>query len=276
MYESYWNLLEKPFQNISDPKFLFYGETYEEAYIRLLYSVTESKGLMLLTGEGGNGKTFVCKNFCRETRKQGYQVAFIANPDLEPIEFLQSILSEFNLDYKNKSKLELFKELENFILENAKNGSTTIIVVDEAQSISNQKTLEEVCVLLNIDCIDRIPINVVLAGKPELSQTVLQVPSLYERVGLRYRLRPLNLHETGEYILFRLDKAGCQRDIFTADAVKEVYEHTNGLPRKINNICDLALLLGYGEGSIVVDKHLIKKAVEDLKGNVYSDRTVSA
>jgi general secretion pathway protein A len=276
MYESYWNLLEKPFQNISDPKFLFYGNTYEEAYVRLLYSVTESKGLILLTGEGGNGKTFVCKNFCRETKKQGYQVAFIANPDLEPIEFLQSILSEFRLDYKNKSKLELFKELENFICENAKNGSTTIIVVDEAQTIRNKNTLEEICILLNIDFTNRIPINVVLAGKPELSQTVSQVTSLNELIGLRARLRPLNLQETGEYILFRLDKAGCQREIFTSDAVKAVYENSGGLPRKINNICDLALLLGYGQSSIVVDSTLVNKAVEDLKGNSYSDKVVSA
>lgn len=274
MYESHWNLLEKPFQNISNPKFSFYGETYEEAYVRMLYSVTESKGLMLLTGEGGNGKTFICKKFCREMQMQGYQTAFIANPDLEPIEFLQSILSEFKLDYKNKSKLEIFKELEQFIVENAKNGSTTIIVIDEAQTIHNQKTLDELCVLLNIDCIDRLPLNIVLAGKPELSQIVNKVPSLYERIGMRYRLSPLSLKETGEYIFFRLEKANCKRELFTSDAVKEIYQHTKGLPRQINNVCDLALLLGYGEGSIVVNQLLVKKAIDDLKGNVDSDKVV--
>lgn len=266
MYESYWNLEEKPFRNTTDPKFFFYAETHEEAYIRMLYCITEAKGLMLLTGEGGCGKTLLCKSFLKEMLENGYRVALINNPDLEPLEFLQKIACEYGLEYKNKSKVELLETLESFIKSNAAQGSTTVLIIDEAHLIENKKTLEEIRLLLNFETDDRFPLSIVLCGRPEFGQTIRNISSLSERVALQYRLKPLSCEETGEYICFRMDKAGCGREIFTAEAVKEIFSHSGGVPRQLNHLCDLALLLGYSDSSIVVNASLAQKAIDDLKG----------
>lgn len=272
MYETYWNLEEKPFRNTTDPKYFFYAETHEEAYIRLLYSVTEAKGLMLLLGDGGCGKTFLCKSFFREMTGQGYQVALVENPDLSPMEFLQKVACEYGIEYQGKSKVELLKDIETLVIQNAEQGSTTILIVDEAQLIQNKKTLEEIRLLLNFETPERFPLSIILSARPDFRQTLRQVPSLKERVSLQHRIQHLNREETGEYICYRMDKAGCSREIFTANAVKEIHNFSGGIPRQINHLCDLVLLLGYGDSSIVVDVPLVKKSIEDLRGVGSSSR----
>ena len=268
MYEAYWNLTSKPFRNTVDRKFFFYNETAEEAYLRLLYSVTDSKGLLLLTGEGGCGKSFIGKIFMKDMLEQNNKVAFVTNPDLEPKEFLQQILYEFGLEYQNKSKVELLRELKKFASENTAKGKLCTLIVDEAQLIQDPKTFEEIRLLLNLEHDGRFLISVVLLGKPEIGDIIQKIPSLVDRTGLQYQIQPLNCRETGEYIYFRMGKAGCGRDIFTEDAVKEIYAYSEGVLRKINNVCDLALLLGYGDGAIIVEPALVKKAVNDLQGVV--------
>jgi len=266
MYEAHWNILEKPFQNTTNPKHFFYAETHEEAYIRMLYSVTESKGLMLLTGDGGCGKTFVCKVFFQKMLEQGHNVAFITNPDLDPVEFLQKVLCEYGLEYRNKTKVELLKDLQQFVANNTSNNITTILMVDEVQLIDNSKTLEEIRLLLNFESDGRFPLSIILSGKPEFVQTMREVPSLEERVGIQHQLKPLNCKTTGEYIYHRMNKSGCSREVFNTDAIKEIFHISGGVPRQINHICDLALLLGYGSSSVMIDRALVLEAVEDLKG----------
>lgn len=273
MYEAYWNLTAKPFRNIADRKFFFYGEVYEEAYLRLLYTINETKGLLLLTSDGGCGKSFIIKIFAKDMLEEGHKVALLTNPDLEPKEFLQEVLYSFGLDATNKTKGELLRELKRFLLETLQQGKHCILMIDEAHLIQNEKTWEELRLLLNLEEDNRLLISVILAGKPEVVESLRKVPSLAERTGLQYRIKPLTCRETGEYIYFRMEKAGCGREIFTADAIKEVYSFSGGIPRKINNICDLALLLGYGENSIVVDQPLIRKATSDLKGALSENLT---
>lgn len=266
MYEAYWNLTEKPFRNTNNKKFFFYGESYEEAYLRLLYSISEAKGLMVLTGKGGCGKSFINKIFMKEMLEKGYQVAFITNPDLEPVELLQQILCEFGLEFQNKSKVELLKTLKEFVKENTQKDKLCIILIDEAHLIQSKKTLEEIRLLLNMESNDQSLISVVLSGRTELLDLIGKVPSLKERAGLQCNMPPLSCRETGQYIYHRMEKAGCGREIFSAEAIKEIYILTEGIPREINNICDLALLLGYGDNAIVIDQNIVRKAAQDLKG----------
>lgn len=266
MYEAYWNLTAHPFRNTTDRKFFFYNESYEEAYLRLLYSVTQSKGLLLITGESGCGKSFVTKIFSKDMMEQGYQVAFISHPDLEPIEFLQQVLYEFGLPYEGKTKSELLRELKKFALESNSKGKICILVIDDAHLVQNRKTWEEICLLLNLEQDGRFLISIVLCGKPEIADVIQKFAFLKEHTGLQYRVTPLNCRETGEYIYFRMERAGCGREIFTIDAIKEIYAYSQGIPRKINNLCDLALLLGYGDNAAVVDQALIRKALADLQG----------
>ncbi len=266
MYEAYWNLITTPFRNTSDRKFFFYGENYEEAYLRLLYSVTQSKGLFLLTGESGCGKSFITKIFSKDMLEQGYQIAFINNPDLEPYDFLQQVVYEFGLAGQGKSKVELLRELKNFALDCSQKGKICILIVDDAHLIQNRKTWEEICLFLNMEEDGRFLLSIVLCGCPEITDTIQKLPFLKERTGIQYRIPTLTCRETGEYIYFRMEQAGCVREVFTMDAVKDIYAYSQGIPRKINNLCDLALLLGSGENATVIDRNLIRKTVEDIQG----------
>ena len=151
-------------------------------------------------------------------------------------------------------------------MEILKQGKHCILIIDEAHLIQNEKTWEEIRLLLNMEEENRLLLSIIVSGRPPVLDSMQKVPSLYERTGLQYRLKPLSCRETGEYIYFRMEKAGCTREIFTADGIKEIYAYSGGIPRKINNICDLALLLGYGDNAIVVDQSLVRKASSDLKG----------
>jgi general secretion pathway protein A len=265
MYQNYWNLREKPFRNTADKKFFLYAPTYEEAYVRLLYSVTESQGLFMLMGEGGCGKSLLCKLFCQDLLEQGYRVAAIANPTLNAEEFVQMMLLEFGIPCSNLSKLGIYREFRKLSQEN-KDEKGYVLVVDEAHLLTDMGIFQEIRLLLNLESNNRFFITPILLGKPELTGIVSK-SALKDRISLQYQIQPLNCRETGEYIYYRLNKAGAAREIFTVDAIKEVYIATQGIPREINNLCDVALLLGYAENSITVDANLARKAVADLRGN---------
>ncbi len=266
MYESYWNLTTNPFRNITDRNFFFYGKDYEEANLRLLYNITQSKGLLLLTGESGCGKSFVTKIFTQDMLGQGYQVAFISNPDLEPIEFLQQTLYEFGLSYEGKSKVELLRDLKHLAMETNNRGKQCILIVDDAHLIQSKKTWEEICLLLNLEQDGRFLFSIILNGQPELLTVIAKYPFLKERTALQYRINALNLRETGQYLSFRLAQAGAGRELFTLDAIKEIFSYSQGVPRKINNLCDIALLIGYGENAVMIDQTIVHKAIEDIQG----------
>lgn len=266
MYEEYWNLSEKPFRNVADRKYFFYAENYEESYLRLLYNVSEAQGVFFLFGESGTGKSLLSRIFMQDMQEQGYRVALVSNPSHDPHEFLQQILHEFHLEFRNKSRLEIIRDLKEFAQEQT-DEKGCILLVDEAHLISNTAVFEEIRLLLNLETSNRYLISPVLIGKPDLLDTISKT-SLKERMGLRSCLRPLTCRETGEYIYYRLEKSGCSQEIFSAEAIQEIFSATGGLPRDINNICNLALLLGYGEGAVFIDKKIVQKAVADLRGEV--------
>ena len=262
MYEIYWNIKEKPFRNVTDKRFFFYAETYEEAYLRLLYNIKESQGLFCLMGEGGCGKSILLKIFAQDLIEQGYRVVFIQNPTISPQELLQEILYELGQAYSSSSKIELLKELKKYAA--AVDNKNCVLVVEDAHLIKDFATFQEIRLLLNMESNNRLLFSPILVGKPELAP-LLDKTVLKDRIGLQYELLPLNYRQTGEYIYYRMNQAGAAREIFTVDALKEIYTVSHGIPREINNICDLALLLGYGENAIVIDRNLIVKAVSDLK-----------
>lgn len=264
MYENYWNLREKPFRNLTDKKFFFYAKTYEEAYLRLLYSVNEPQGLFLLQGDSGCGKTFLCKIFLQDILEQGYRAALISNPTFSPTELLQQVLYGFGIEAAGKTKLELLQEFKK-LAESAPERSY-VLLIDEAHLIQDLKTIEEIRLLLNLEVNNRYLIIPILVGKPELGE-IIGKTSLKDRVALQHWIAPLTCRETGEYIYSRMNKAGCAREIFTAEAIKEIHAVTGGIPREINCISDVALLLGYGENAIVVDRNLVLKALHDVKGS---------
>jgi len=272
MYERYWKLGEQPFRNTAHPRFLYYSKKHDEALVRLLYAVSESKGLMVLTGDVGTGKSYVCKLFMKELLEKGYRVAMPANPDLAPIDFLQQILCELGREYRGKSQVELWQDLVDFMVQTRKQNSETVLLIDEAQLISDRRTFELIRLLLNLELEERFLLTIVLVGQPELWQRIRQMPPLNQRLGLSYRLAPLTLEETRGYIGHRLEVAGAANGIFTDEAINEIHTYARGLPREINNICDLSLLIGCGEEATEITSALVQQAVEDFRGSDFIEQ----
>ena len=266
MYLEYWQLKERPFQNLFDPKYLFYSRVHEEALVRLLYTVSEAKGLMFFTGAGGVGKTFITKVFSQELQKKGYRVTYISSPDLSPLEFLQQVNAELGLPYRGSSKVELLMELRKFSREAVQNKSGLVILVDEVQLIHNDMTLEEIRLLLDHEAGGEYLANIVLVGEEERCLTLRRVPQLERRIAVHYNLLPLTIEETGAYLAHRLAVAGRADPIFQPEAVAEIYAVTRGIPLEINQLSDLSLFVACGANAKAVDVGHVLSVVEEWKG----------
>lgn len=266
MYESFWGLQQKPFENTPDPKYIYYSGKHKEAIARLLYAVREHKGAALLSGEYGSGKTLLSRVLWHELQQeQMYQSAFILNPRLSGLELLQEIFRQFGGTDMPANKIDLFHALHNIFYSNFKASKHNVVVVDEAQAISSSDIFEELRLLLNFQLDNAFLLTIILMGQPELRPKIANLPQFAQRMSIRYHLNALNEAETKEYIEHRLQVAGATRQIFNTEACEGVYFFSAGVPRRINNICDLALLIGYGQGDSIIDKNIIIKVSDDLE-----------
>lgn len=265
MYEKYWGLKEKPFENTPDPHFIYYSRKHEEALMRLLYAIKEEKGAAMLTGEYGSGKTVLSRIIIDELIKNEiYEVALIIHPQLTPIEFIQEIIYQLKNETVTGPKPQLLHILQDTIYRNFNDGKRTVILIDEAQIIKDRETLEEIRLFLNFQLNNRFLITLVLIGQPELLDKIKPIPQLQQRLGIKYHLVGLDRSETEGYIKHRLSVAGAARDIFNKKAFEPIYNYSDGIPRKINNICDMSLLIGFGQEVKLIDKDLIEKLAADL------------
>lgn len=262
MYLKYWGFQKYPFDNVPDPEFMFYSPEHKEALTRLVYAVKRSKGAVLLTGEFGCGKTMLSRVFIQQLPESEFDIGMITNPALVPIDFLKEALNQIGLNSQSNSKTELLNILNNAMIENMKKGRTTLFIIDEAQSIS-EETLEEIRLFLNFQLNDRFLLTLVLIGQPELRDKIRAYKQLDQRIFNRYHLNPLNMDNTRAYIALRLEKAGQANNMFTPAAVEEIYNHSEGVPRIMNNICDLALLVGFNLKVEKIDIDIIKNVIKD-------------
>jgi len=270
MYEQYWGLKEKPFENTPDPHFMYYSRKHEEALMRLLYAIKEEKGAAMLTGEYGSGKTVLSRIIIDELIKNEIsEVALIIHPQLTPLEFIQEIIYQFKDETITGTKPQLLHILQDTVYKNYKAGKKTVILIDEAQIIKDKETLEEIRLFLNFQLNNKFLITLILIGQKELLDNINAMPQLQQRLGIKYHLVGLDRKETEEYIKHRLTVAGATRDLFAKDTFEVIYQYSEGIPRKINNICDMSLLLGFGQESKWVDRKLIEKLAGDL--NTWGD-----
>jgi general secretion pathway protein A len=267
MYTNYFNLKQAPFSIAPDPRYLFMSERHREALAHLLYGIDSGGGFVLLTGEIGAGKTTVCRCFIEQI-PENCRLAYIFNPKLSVGELLQSVCEEFRIAAPGgQGGVKGYVDAINaYLLESHAQGRNNVLVIDEAQNLAPE-VLEQLRLLTNLETSERKLLQIILIGQPEL-RTMLARPELEQlaqRVIARYHLGPLSEGETGAYIAHRMAVAGLQgAPVFPAAIVPQVHRLTGGVPRRINLLCDRALLGAYVENSREVTRTILRKAAEEV------------
>ena len=265
MYTDYWGLNELPFENVPDPRFFFPSAEHQEALLRLFYAANNRKGAAMLTGDVGCGKTIVSRTLIQDLPPDRYEVGLVANPSLSPVDFLREILYQLGRESTSESKLDLLHALNDQMVKNLNSGRETVVIIDEAQAIEDPDTLEELRLLLNFQLNDRFLLTLLLVGQPELRERISRIKQLDQRIAIKFHLGPLKQDEIRSYVQSRLDKAGLKRQIFWDDALGIIARASKGIPREINNICDICLLLGFGSKVEQIDANLVQKAAQAVQ-----------
>jgi general secretion pathway protein A len=189
-------------------------------------------------------------------------IVMISNPCLDKNEFLQDVLYKLKVHNVPQRKVEILQVLQDKLEENAEEGRKTLLVVDEAQLLS-EEMLEEIRLLLNFQSSHGFLLTIILMGQLELIEKVKHIRNLQQRIAIKYVLKPFNLTETVDYILYRQKRAGAKKNVFSKEAIKLIYKHSRGLPRMINHLCDLMLLVGAAKKKQHIDTGLVKELLSD-------------
>jgi general secretion pathway protein A len=260
MYKDFYGLRANPFNVNPDPRYLFLTRHTEEALACLTYGIQSRKGFVLLTGEVGTGKTTLINKLLEWLRLQQVATAFIFNSRLNVTQFLDYMMADFGIPSDSRSKSQVLLRLYNWLLDRYRAGETAVLIVDEAQNLTDE-VLEEIRMLTNLETFTEKLLQIVLVGQPELEQKLKQpqLRQLRQRLTLRAKTHPLTLEETKAYVQQRLRIAGSNgQQIFDAEAVAAVHRYANGIPRVINLLCEHCLVSAFVDqqksvGSGVVD-----------------------
>ena len=266
MYRSYWGLRQNPFSNTFDARFFFLTKDQEEAVRKFLNVFAENKSVMLLVGPVGVGKTYLCKLIADQMRKAGVPAACMITPRLDVEHFCKEIARKLGLeDEENRPLCEqgLYDKMRRQS-EKGRSPAAPVLILDEAQAITDDGTFEAIRLMLDFDMNGRFLQTLLLAGHDSLVPRLRVNESLNQRVTVRHRLSPLTEDEASEYIDFRLKAAGAATQIFSPPAKKAVYDLSHGLPRIINALCDTSMVIAADERFLKIDDGLIKRAGEKI------------
>ncbi len=270
MYARYFGLNQPPFSIAPDPRYLFMSERHREALAHLLYGVRAGGGFVVLTGEIGAGKTTVCRSFLEQIPER-CEVAYIFNPKLTVEELLASICGEFRIPLRHEGPgvatvKEYVDALNAHLLRTHALARDSVLIIDEAQSLSPD-VLEQLRLLTNLETNERKLLQIVLIGQPELRAMLARpgMEQLGQRVIARYHLDALGEAETAQYVRHRLAVAGLTQPLpFDEKALRSIYRYSRGVPRRINLLCDRALLGAYAKGSTRVDRRTVEAAAKEV------------
>ena len=266
MYNKYWGLTEPAFENVADPEFLYKSAQHKQALYRMIYAVKTHKGGAMLVGEIGCGKTLISQALVVELMPEGkWEFSVITQPMLDPVELLKEILYQLGTDYSLKTKTDLLHVLHDQMIENHESGRHTVLIVDEAQAITNKETFDQLRLLTNFQLSKKFLLTLILVGQPDLEQKMSNIPALADRLNIRYRLGVLSPSETQQYIGHRLRIAGSDNHIFTKEAIQAVYRYSRGIPRKINNLCDLTLLVAFNRKLRPISQQIISAVADEVR-----------
>lgn len=266
MYKEFYGLRANPFNVNPDPRYLFLTRHTEEALACLTYGIQSRKGFVLLTGEVGTGKTTLINKLLEWLRLQQVATAFVFNSRLNVPQFFDYVMADFAIPCDSKAKSQILLRLYNWLLDRYRAGETAVLIVDEAQNLTDE-VLEEIRMLTNLETFTEKLLQIVLVGQPELEQKLKQpqLRQLRQRLTLRAKTHPLTLDETKAYVQQRLRIAGSNgRQIFEPEALESIHRYAAGIPRVINLLCEHCLVSAFVDQQKVIGTTLVDGVARDF------------
>ncbi|MBS0209499.1 MAG: AAA family ATPase [Planctomycetes bacterium] len=269
MYTSYWQLDRKPFESGADTTAYYPSQSHQASLLKLRYSIENRSGGALLAGPSGIGKTLLVRLLAERLGEAFRPVVHVFYPAMSSAELLAYLAVQLGDRSTAQASMTLDESVATIgraLEQNVAAGRHALVVVDEAQSLAGRQALETLRLLMNFNVAGQPALSLLLVGQPALLPMVDRVPELEERLSVKCLMRPFTVEETMSYVQHRLALAGAKHAIFSTGALETVHQLSEGLPRRINRLCDLALLIGYANEQKSIDAGLIEALAGELAG----------
>jgi general secretion pathway protein A len=266
MYLDLYGVDKSPFNITADPTVFFGSKSHREALAALTYGVSGKKGIVLITGEVGTGKTTLCKTFLNGLTQNVRTSVIFHQPHFSEVQLLQAIVEDFGIEEAKASRFDIVKKLNAFLVDVSLSGGNAVLIVDEAQNLSDRQ-LEQVRLLSNLETSTEKLLQIVLLGQPELLRKLakFEARQIRQRIFVKHHLTPLQKEEVKRYIEFRLHKAGVNDITILPQSHQLIWEFSGGVPRLVNMLCDRALLYGFAREKKVFGPDVFMACIEELK-----------
>lgn len=265
-YLEYYDIKEHPFSNVVDSRFYFSGRQHSDALVKLRYAINTRKGLVVVIGGIGTGKTTLARRLLEDLDEDKYEAALlvVVHSSVSSEWLFKKFAIQLGVKELKEDKVELLAQIYKRLSEINDEGKKAVVMIDEVQMLNSKEIMEEFRGLLNMEVEEGKMLNFIFYGLPDLDDVLSLDEPLKERVAVKIRLKPFSEDDTKDYIKHRLRIAGSNKEIFTEDAISLIYRCTHGIPRRINTVCDNALLEGYLFKSNIIDSMTIKTVAIDL------------
>lgn len=265
-YLEYYRLREHPFSNVVDNRFYFDSAQHRDALLKLKYAIDTKKGLAVVIGDIGTGKTTLARRLLDDLNEDIYEAALLVviHSSVSSEWLLRKFAIQLGVKDVEEDKVKMLGQIYRRLLEINESGRTAVLLIDEVQMLRSREIMEEFRGLLNMEMPSGKMINLILFGLPDLEEVLSLDEPLKQRVAMRVVLRPLSEDNAIDYVRHRLRVAGGEQTLFLDDALREIYRYSKGIPRLINTICDNALLEGYLFKAKNIDTSIIKTVAIDL------------
>ena len=268
MYENYWQLTRKPFDNTSDPKFYYPSDAHQGALLKLRYAIENRRGGAVVSGAAGLGKSLLVNALFRQLPDRFQPRVHMVFPQMSTDELLAYLAEEFSgqsgTSAAPRSSDSSIRCIQEALRENTEAGRHAVLAIDEAHLLQEMGTLDTMRLILNFEFESQPAVTLLLIGQPSLLANLDRMPGLEERLGVKCLLRPFTEDETVSYVSHRLTAAGANEMIFDQDALEAIHALSLGVPRRINRLADLALLIGFAEERTSVTAEQIEAVSEEL------------
>jgi len=267
MYEAHWNLERRPFEQVAGTDFYYPAEVHQGALLKLRYTIENRRGAAVLAGAAGLGKTLLVDELFRQLNAECSPKIHIVFPQMPAPQLVSFIADELcgPSEQIERSSVDFqVRRIRDFLAKNTRNERHAVIAIDEAQLLENRESLETIRLLMNFQTDGQLDTTLLLVGQPHLLLNLERLGGLEERLAVKSLLRSLTVDETLSYVSHRLTAAGASKSIFTTDALEAIHELSFGVPRRINRLGDLALLIGYAEGREMIEAEHISSVAEEM------------